>query len=540
MSSGVKYDLLISGGKVVDGSGNPWFYGDVAIKGDSIAAVLPRGSIDPKLAGSVVKADGHVVCPGFIDIQSHAIVPLLSDGRSFSKITQGVTTEIMGEAWTPSPVGGRIKGPFDSSLLYVYAGEWEKKAREWTRFRAWLEAVQQRGVSVNIGSFLGGGTLREYACGWEMRPATKPEIQTMCRVMDDCMREGAFGVATALIYPPGSFAQTDELIEVAKVIAKHGGVYITHVRSEAAQLIEGLQEAIQIGRESKCAIEIYHFKAQGKSNWKLIPKAIETIEAARREGIDITSDMYPYDGCGTNLSVLIPNWASDGGKLFENLRNASTRKRIKAEMLEKLNEWTEDRNLILPLGFLKEENKKYVGKTLQEISRERSQDWADATIDLLLSEGQRIFTCYLTMSEENVRAQLKLSWMKISTDAGGHDPKKETIPVHPRAYGTYPRVLGKYVREEKVLSLEDAIRKMTWSVASRLGIADRGLLAEGMKADVVVFNPDTVKDYATWNDTHRTSAGIRDVYVNGQCVLQNSSHTGAMPGRIVDGPGKRG
>ena len=533
------YDLLILGGKVVDGSGNPWFYGDVAVSGDQIAAVEPRDGIDPKLAKQILDASGHVVCPGFIDIQSHAIVPLLSDGRSLSKVTQGVTTEIMGEAWSPSPFGGRIKGPFDSSLLYVYAGEWESKAREWTRFRKWLEDVEQRGVSVNIGSFVGGGTLREYACGWDMRPPTKAEVDVMCRVMDECMRDGAFGVATALIYPPGSFAETPELIEVAKVIAKHGGVYITHVRSEAARLIEGLQEAIQIGRESKCAIEIYHFKAQGRSNWKLIPKAIETIEAARREGIDITSDMYPYDGCGTNLSVLIPNWASEGGRLFDNLRDPETRIRIKTEMLENLNEWTEDRNLILPLGFLKPENVKYVNKTLEQIARERGQDWADTTMDLLLSEGQRIFTCYLTMSEENVRAQLKLPWMKISTDAGGHDPKKETVPVHPRAYGTYTRVLGKYVREEKVLSLEDAVRKMTWSVASRLGIADRGLLAHRMKADIVVFNPDTIADHSTWSDTHRISSGVRDVYVNGQCVLQNGEHTGAMPGRVVDGPGRR-
>lgn len=538
MSDTRPYDLLIHGGRIVDGSGNPWFYGDLAIAGDRIAAVAPRSVLDPNLARERIDASGHVVAPGFIDIQSHSIIPLLSDGRSLSKVTQGVTTEIMGEAWTPAPFGGRIKAPFESSLLYVHDGSWSEKALGWKNFRDWLEAVERRGVSVNIGSFLGGGTLREYACGWEMREPGAAEIETMCRVTDECMRDGAFGVATALIYPPGSFATTRELIEVSKVIARHGGVYITHVRSEAEQLIEGLQEAIQIGREARCAVEIYHFKALGRASWGLLPKAIETIEAVRREGLDITSDMYPYHGSGTNLTVLIPDWVSEGGRLFENLRDPATRKRIKAEMTGRLTEWSSATASVLPVGFFKPEHLGYVGMSLDGIAKARGQDWADTAIDLLIGEGQKIFTCYLLMSEENLRRQVALPWMKFSTDAGGHDPAAETVPVHPRAYGTYPRVLAKYVREEKLLSLEDAVRKMTWSVASRLGVSDRGMLAPGLKADVIVFDPATVADHATFTDSHRLSTGIRDVWVNGVRVLNNAAHTGAMPGRIVDGPGR--
>ena len=539
------YDVLIRGGKVIDGTGNPWFYGDVALAGDRVAAVAPRGRIDPANAREVVDAAGHVVSPGFIDIQSHSILPLFAEGRSLSKITQGVTTEIMGEGWTPSPFGGRITSPLGSSIVSADAtDEWESRARGWTRFRAWLEAIEQRGASVNIGSFVGGATVREYAMGWDMREATTDELATMKRVMDECMREGAFGVAAALIYPPGSYATTDELVEVCKVIASHGGVYISHIRSEADLLLEGMAEAIEIGRRSGVAVEVYHLKASGKQSWQLMPRAMEMIDEARAAGIDITSDMYPYVASGTGLTTLVPNWASEGGKLYENLADDRVWAVMRAEMIDPPLEapsMSRAQNLegVMPVGFVRSENRHYIGKRLPEIAAERGEEWPDTVRAMLLSEHQRISTIFFMMSEENVRRQLTQPWIKISTDAGGLDPVGQTNPTHPRAYGTYPRVLGHYVRDEGILLLEDAIRKMTSSVADRLSLRDRGMLREGMLADIIVFDPETVRDNATFTDPHRLSTGIRDVWVNGGRVLREGLHTGAMPGRIVDGPGRR-
>lgn len=537
------HDLLIRNGRVIDGTGNPWFYGDVTVSDDRITSVTPRGRISSDAAREVVDATGHIVCPGFIDIQSHSIIPFLSDGRSLSKVTQGVTTEIMGEAWTPSPFGGRIADPLRSSLISTEVVGWQEESRTWTNFRAWLEAMEQRGVSVNIGSFVGGATVREYARGWDMGEPTPDEVATMCRVMNAAMQDGAFGIATALIYPPGSYAGTSELIEIAKVIGRYGGVYITHIRSEADLILEGMAEAIRIGREGQCAVEIYHLKASGEASWHLMPRAMALIDEARAEGVDITADMYPYVASGTGLNVLIPNWASEGGRLFENLADEQTRKAIRAEMLDPPLESpamsrAANKDGILPVGLIRPENRQYVGKTLREIAELRGEEWPDTVINLLLSEGHRISTIYFMMSEENVRRQLKAPWNKISTDAGGIDPAGQANPVHPRAYGTYPRVLGKYVRDESIIPLEDAIRKMTSAVADRLSMRDRGLLRSGLYADIVVFDPQTIADRSTFTDPHQLSVGVRDVWVNGARVLQQGQHTGAMPGRIVDGPGR--
>src|SRR5690349_4307355 len=313
-------EVLIRGARVVDGTGNPWFYGDVALAGDRVLDVAPAGSIPVEGVREVVDATGLVVCPGFIDIQSHSIVPLMIDGRCLSKITQGVTTEIMGEAWTPAPFGGRIAAPFSANLFGERLEEWQRRARGWSRFRDWLDAMAEHGVSPNIGSFLGGGTLRSYAKGMEMGPADASELATMRRVMDEAMADGAFGVAYALIYPPDTYAGTDELVEVCKVVARHGGVYITHIRSEADALLEGLDEAIAIGRRAGVAVEIYHLKAAGRRNWDKGPAAIARIEAARAAGLDVTADMYPYVAGGTGLSSVLPPWLAEGGRFFDNLR----------------------------------------------------------------------------------------------------------------------------------------------------------------------------------------------------------------------------
>lgn len=537
-------DVLIRGAKIIDGTGNPWIYGDVALRCDRIAAIAPPGRIDAANAAQVVDATGMVVCPGFIDIQSHSIIPLMQDGRCLSKITQGVTTEIMGEAWTPAPAVGRNPDPMSGGFFLLESEEWSQRARTWTRFRHWLEAMIDVGVSPNIGSFLGGGTLRTVGRGMDMGPATPDELDLMRRVMAEAMEDGAFGPSYALIYPPDTYVETDELVEICKVAARYNGVYITHVRSEGSGLIEGISEAIDIGQRAGLPVEIYHLKAAGESNWHKMPRVIDMINEARANGLDITADMYPYTASGTGLSSVLPTWAAAEGKFFENLRDPETRARIHDEAMNPPGGWEamvsdSGADCVMPIGFRKPENQQYVGKRLSEIAEMRGQDWADAAIDLLVDEGQRIGTIYFKMSEENVRLQLQQPWNKISTDAGGWDPAwaKSRGPVHPRAYGTFPRVLGKYARDEGVIPLEDAVRKMSGAVAARLGLRDRGLLREGHYADVVIFDPETVSDRATFVDSHQLSVGIRDVWVNGARVLENGTHTGATPGAIVGNQG---
>ena len=533
-------DTLITNGRIVDGTGNPWFYGDVAIEGERIVAVAPAGSIDPAGARDVIDAKGMVVAPGFIDIQSHSIIPFFTDTRSLSKITQGVTTEIMGEAWTPAPVGGRFMEPMPHTAHAARIKDWLELAPTWRRFGDWLAALEQRGVSPNVGSFLGAGTLREYAKGMDAGAADAAELDTMRRVMAEAMEDGAFGVSYALIYPPDCYAPTDEIVEVCKVVAGYGGTYITHIRSEADQLLEALEEALDIGRRANLPVEIYHLKAAGAANWHKMPAVIERINQARAAGQDVTADMYPYAASGTGLSAVLPTWTAAEGKLFENLADPIIRQRIRESMLDpdggaEMLSSGRDASGIMPIGFERPEHQGYVGKRLSEIATERGQDWIETVFDLLLAERQRIATIYFSMNEDNLPVQLRQPWIKISTDAGGVDPAwaAEHGPVHPRGYGAYPRVLGKYVREQGVLTLEDAIRKMTSAVAGRLQLRDRGLLRAGSYADVVVFDPATVGDRATFAEPHQLSTGIRDVWVNGARVLAAGTHTGAMPGRRV-------
>jgi len=544
-----RMDVLIRGGRVVDGTGNPWTYGDVALSGDRIMAIAPPGSLEATSAGEVVDASGMVVCPGFIDIQSHSITPLMLDARCLSKITQGVTTEIMGEKWTPAPAGGRTAE--DNTLDFLRSYEelrpWEERARSWTRFGDWFDAMMDRGVSPNIGSFLGGGTVRVYVKGMDAGPATPAELEEMQRLVRAAMEDGAFGVAYALIYPPDAFVGTDEVVGVCQAVAEYGGTYITHMRSEAEEFLEALEETLEIGRRAHLPVEIYHLKVSGTSNWPKMAEAIDRINAARAQGQDVTADMYPYLAGGTGLASIFPPSLSAEGKFFDNLRNPETRARAKQEVLNPSGEWEALGTLagpegVYPLGLRKPENQEYLGKSLVEIGAMRGQDWIDAATELLLSEEQRIGTVYFMMSEENLKRQLQLPWIKISTDAGGIDPvwAAQHGPTHPRSYGTYPRVLGKYVREEGVLTLEEAIRKMSSSVAARLSIRDRGLLREGYLADVVVFDAETVGDRATFEDPHQLSTGIRDVWINGTRVLSDGEHTGATPGRVVRGPGWTG
>jgi N-acyl-D-aspartate/D-glutamate deacylase len=538
------FDVLIHNARVIDGTGNPWFYGQVALSGERIAAVEPAGRIGAEQAAETVDAAGRVVCPGFIDIQSHSIRPLMIDGRCLSKIAQGVTTEIMGEAWTPAPFGGRIGAPIPDKVFADRYPEWVERARSWRRFSDWLEAMVQSGVSPNVGSFLGGGTLRQHAMGMDMRAPVPGELEHMRRVMAESMEQGAFGPSYALIYPPDAYARTEEIIAVCQEAARYGGVYITHLRSEADRIFAALDEAFAIGRGAGLPVEIYHLKASGRRNWDKMPRVVEMIDQARASGLDVTADMYPYAASGTGLTSVLPPWIAAGGRLFENLRDPQTRRRIKQEALApdpdwEAMVWQHGEDGVMPIGFQKPENQQYVGKRLSEIAARRGQHWVEAVMDLLLSEEQRISTIYFSMSEDNLPMQLSQPWIKISTDAGGYDPvwAKEQGPVHPRSYGTYPRVLGRYVREEKVMGLEDAVRKMSSSVADRLGLRDRGLLRQGLQADVVIFDPHTVADRATFEEPHQLAAGISEVWVNGARVLRRGLHTGATPGQFVRGPG---
>jgi len=523
-------DFLLTDARVIDGTGNPYFLADVALQGDKIVAITPPGHFPRESAKVVLSLAGKVICPGFIDIQSHSLHPYYKDGRGLSKVTQGVTSEILGELWTPAPHGGRC-------------GERQTDAPTWRHFSEWLESYEKRGVSVNIGSFVGGGTVREWACGWDAALPTDDQLEQMRRVTAEAMEEGAFGIAPALIYPPDSYSTDHQLTECAKVVGRYGGLYIVHLRSEGDGFLESIDDTARLSVEASCPVEIYHLKASGERNWHKMPHAIAKIDGLRAQGIDITADMYPYVASGTGLSVLIPNWAHEGGKLYENLADPEIRKRIHAEMVAPQAATGDfasaDRGgHVMPLGFLLPENRGYIGRRLTEIAALRGTDWATAAIELLVAEGQRIATVFFSMSEENLKLQLQQPWIKISTDAGGLDPETQSTPVHPRAYGTYTRVLGKYVREERVLSLEDAIRKMTSSVARRLRLRQRGQLAEGYFADVVVFDPSTVSDRATFTDPHQLSVGIEWVFVNGQPVVAEGRHTGALSGRTLYGPGR--
>ena len=531
-----RLETVIRGARVVDGSGNPWFYADVGISGDQIAAIAPPGSLEN--TERAVDAAGLVVCPGFIDIQSHSIAPLMRDGRCLGKITQGVTLEVMGEGWTPAPFGGLIASPFTTSLEGTLDASWWDRARGWSRFSDWLEAMETEGVSPNIASFLAGGTLREYACGMRMGAASPSERATMRRVMKEAMRDGAMGVAYALIYPPDEFVSTDEIVDVCEVAAQLGGVYITHMRSEGDGLLEGIDETITIARRARIPAEIYHLKASGQRNWHKMSAAIDKIDQARASGLDVTADMYPYPASGTGLDAIFPTWVSADGKFWDNITNPALRERIIKEVLDGAGDMNTSRpENIMPIGFRLAEHTGYVGQRLSQIAETMKLDWVSSAIELLRLEHQRISTVYFSMTEDNLRLQIVQPWVKISSDAGGHDPATIKEAVHPRGYGTFPRVLARYVREEGLITLEDAIRKMTSAVANRLSIRDRGRIEVGCYADLVAFDPATIQDNATFENPHQLSSGVRHVWVNGSRVIHDGVHTGAKPGRFVRGPG---
>ena len=491
------YDLLITGGRIVDGSGNAWFYGDIAIKGDRIARVAPPGII--KDAKQRLDAKGMVVAPGFIDIQSHSRPAFLTgDGRVISKVTQGITTEILGEGSTNAPAN-------DNTIQSTGAKDAFPGPRG---FDQWLRAMERHQTSTNFGSFIGSGTLRAYGKGMAQGEATDSELETMKAAVRNAMEDGAFGIASALIYPPNNYSSTRELIETSKAMAPYGGVYITHMRSEADRLLEAVDETIRIAQEAQVPAEIYHLKAIGPRNWPKMRQVIDKIDAARRQGIDIGADMYPYVAGGTGLTACLPPWSQADGKLFTNLADPAIRQKIKAEMLRSDVDWENMCELSTPEGVLitaivNPDNKPYAGKRLSEIARLQNKHWADAAMDLILTEKRRVETIYFLASDDNLKLQIQQPWIKFGTDAGGLDPATAKDLAHPRSYGNFTRIMGKYVRDEKVIPLEDAVRKASAAVAHRLSIPDRGELREGAYADIVVFDPNTIADKATYDQPHQ-------------------------------------
>ncbi len=528
------YDTVLLGGKIIDGTGNSWFYGDLAIRGNRIVKVTPAGLLNNAAAKEKIDVRGMVVSPGFVDIQGGF------GGRAISKITQGVTTEITGEGWTAAPANDVTRAGSESTGRNRGS---EPKFDGPHGFDAYLKATEAKGTAVNIGSFVGATTVRQYVKGMAPGKATPAEIKTMQELVADAMKDGAFGVGSALIYPPATYVGGDELAEITKPAGVYKGIYISHIRSEADRFIEALDEAIEIGRKAGVPVEIYHLKAAGKRNWEKETQAIAKIDAARKDGQDVSACMYPYTAGATGLTSVLPPWTAENGKLFDNLADLKIRARIKAEIMQANTDWENMGQLAGPEGILisrleKPENEKYSGKRLNEIAAMMGKDWPDAAMDLILTERRRVETTYFLMSEDNVQLQLRQPWIKFGVDGGGVDPEEmKGRLIHPRVYGTFPRVLGLYVREQHVIPLEDAVRKMTSAVTRRLSIRERGILQEGFFADVVVFDPSTVIDRATFDNPNQLSVGIQNVFVNGTAVVKAGKVTDAKPGVALRGPG---
>ncbi len=534
------YDVVIRNGIVYDGSGEPPFRGDIAIDGDRIAAVGELGEV----TGSVeIDATGKAVSPGFINMLSWATESLLHDGRAMSDVKQGVTLEIMGEGSSMGPLNERMKQELVARQRDI------KYDVTWTTLGEYLDHLVERGVSVNVASYVGAGSVRIHELGYENRRPTPAELSRMQGLVREAMQEGALGVGSSLIYAPHNFADTDELIALAGAAAEYGGAYISHVRSEGNRLEEAVQELVKIASLSGAPAEIYHLKAAGKDNWFKLENVFDMIEAARAAGLRISADMYTYNAGATGLNATMPLWVQEGGHdaWVERLRDPEIRARVVREMREDSNEWENflvqagPENILL-LGFRKEELRPLIGKTLAEVADERGQDPAETAIDLVIEDDSRVDAAYVLMSEFNVSRKAARPWVSFGSDAAA--PATEGVFLnsspHPRAYGTFARVIARFVNDEKLMSMEEAIRRMTSLPAFNTGIRGRGRIARDYYADVVVFDPRGFRDHATFEQPHQYASGVHHVFVNGVQVLNDGEHTGATPGRVVRGPGWQG
>ena len=538
-SAGPPFDVIIKGGTVYDGTGAEGRVTDIAIRGDRIAGI---GDLANATAKTTIDARGLAVAPGFINMLSWSTESLIQDGRSQSEIRQGVTTEIMGEGNSMGPLNERMKE------RYVREQKDIKYDIKWNTLAEYLRYLEKRGVSCNVASFLGATTVREYVIGLEDKQPTPEQLEQMRELVRKEMEAGALGIGTSLIYPPAFYAKTDELIELCKVAAKYQGKYISHMRSEGNQLLESLDELIRISREAGIPAEIYHIKAAGEKNWPKEDQLLARIEAAQKEGLKITADMYTYTAAGTGLDACLPPWTEDGGypALFKRLRDPATREKIAAEVRIDSDAWENlylaagSPDKILLAGFKSEKLKPLTGKSLAEVAKMRGKDPIETIMDLLSEDKSRIDAMYFLMSEENVRKELAKPWISFGSDEASQAPEGVFLKSnpHPRAYGNFARVLGKYARDEKVLTLPEAVRRLSALPATNLGLDHRGFIQEGMFADVVVFDPATIGDRATFDKPHQYAVGMKHVFVNGVQVLKDGEHTGAKPGRALWGPGK--
>ncbi|RAI92178.1 N-acyl-D-amino-acid deacylase family protein [Algoriphagus yeomjeoni] len=532
------YDILIKNGQIIDGSGNPGYVGDIGIRADTIAAI---GNLQDAIGTSEIDATGLVVAPGFINMLSWATESLIEDGKSQSDIRQGVTLEVFGEGWSMGPLTDEMKVDEEKSQGDI------KFPISWTTLSEYLDFLVDKGVSTNVASFIGATTVRIHELGYEDRAPTAEELESMKSLVKQAMEEGALGVGSSLIYAPAFYASTEELIELCKVAAAYDGMYISHMRSEGGRLLESLDELIRIADEAKIRAEVYHLKESGQANWGKYDAVVAKIDSARAAGLEITTDMYTYVAGATGLDAAMPPWVQEGGynKWAERLQDPLIRKQVLQEMKTPTDEWeslmqaVEGPEKMILVGFKNDSLKYLTGKTLAEVAELRQLSPEETAMDLVVQDGSRVGTIYFLMSEENVKKQLALPYMSFGSDAGSYSIEGVFLKssYHPRAFGNFARVLGKYVREEKVISLEEAIYKLTTLPATNLKIKKRGTLKEGYFADLAIFDPTQIQDHATFEEPMQYATGMVHVLVNGTPVLQNGEHTGAFPGQVVKGPG---
>lgn len=533
------YDVLIKNGTITDGSGNPTYLGSVGINADTIAAI---GKL--KATGTLeIDATGLIVAPGFINVLSWATESLIEDGRSQGDIMQGVTLEVFGEGWSMGPLNENLK----KELQLPTAQGDIKYEVDWNTLDEYLQSLVKRGISPNVASFIGATTVRINHIGYENRAPTDEELASMKEMVRQAMEDGALGVGSSLIYAPAFYSTTEELIALCKVASEYNGLYISHMRSEGNRLLQSIDELMRIANEANIRAEIYHLKMAGKENWSKYDEVVRKIDSARTAGLSITTNMYTYVAGATGLDASMPPWVQEGGyeKWAERLQDPEIRQRVLEEMTTPTDKWenlmydagTSD-NLLL-VGFENDSLRHYTGKTLTEVAKIHGKSPEETAIDLVIADGSRVGTVYFLMSEENVKKQIALPYMSFGSDAASMTPEGVFLnsSTHPRSYGNFSRLLGKYVRDEQIISIEEAVRKLTSLPASNLKIKKRGSLTTGYFADVAIFNPKTIQDRATFVEPHQLSTGMIHVFVNGEQVLKNGVHTGATPGRVVRGPG---
>ncbi len=539
VSGQATYDVIIRGGTVYDGSGGRPFKADVGIKGYKVVNI---GDLSKSKAASEIDATGMGVAPGFINMLSWATESMIVDPRSLGDLKQGVTTEIFGEGWSMGPLSDRMKKQVKDDQGDL------KFDIPWTTLSDYLLHLEKRGVSQNVASYIGATTIRMHVLGEADVQPNAEQMRQMRDLVEKEMRAGALGIGTSLIYAPAFYAKTEELIELAKVAAKYKGKYISHMRSEGNRLEEAVDELIRISREANIPAEIYHLKAAGKSNWHKMDKVLAKVEAARKSGLKITADMYNYPAGATGLDAAMPPWVLDGGysELYKRIQDPTTRKKILEEMRTPTDKWESlyqaagSPDKVILVGFKNDKLKPLTGKTLGEVAKMRGTDPENTILDLVLEDQSRVGTVYFLMDEENIKKQIKKPWVSFGSDGESAAPEGVFLKSnpHPRAYGNFARLLGKYVREEKVISLEEAVRRLTSLPAGNLELDRRGLLKQGYFADVVIFDPNTIADKATFEKPHQFAVGVRDVFVNGVHTLKNGEHTGKFSGRALWGPGK--